>query len=289
MFDEIPHELNGITEVQKIYSWDGSVTSYKAGNMFIPVAIGNRHYVAIKKLAESGQLILKEPEIKEVTKAYNFEGVLKGYTCGCGFVPIDDSNALFKLIIKDIDNGKCIVKEPEEVKFAWGGNGQIDHVKLYYIPEAVMHIDTGILEGEIEYTINGFIEGESYKYKVENINLATGDYRYHLTKKIQGEPAIAHLFDQIEYTLMEIELPVKQLARAFKNHQSFEFSKSYCSYLDMFYNQYVAQYGKDVPDLAWLLLHAPSYLYKVFFLEIFFNRLIGNYNDYQQEKKGYIL
>ncbi len=120
MFDEIPHELNGITEVQKIYSWDGSVTSYKAGNMFIPVAIGNRHYVAIKKLAESGQLILKEPEIKEVTKAYNFEGVLKGYTCGCGFVPIDDSNALFKLIIKDIDNGKCIVKEPEEVKFAWG-------------------------------------------------------------------------------------------------------------------------------------------------------------------------
>ncbi len=56
-------------------------------------------------------------------------------------------------------------------------------MKLYYIPEAVMHIDTGILEGEIEYTINGFIEGESYKYKVENINLATGDYRYHLTKK----------------------------------------------------------------------------------------------------------
>ncbi|WP_156215092.1 hypothetical protein [Pseudorhodobacter antarcticus] len=101
-------DLSKIHSVTKSYSWKGEFIGYvavdsgTAQQMWIPLDEGNYHYQAVVKAVQDGACHINEPLFTFFYSVLGKSKKVVGYNTNLGFVPADDQNALYVLLLKVI-------------------------------------------------------------------------------------------------------------------------------------------------------------------------------------------
>lgn len=104
-------DISQLTSVTKVYNWKGEVKGYLAvdpitnTNIHIPLAEGNRHYQIVTEMVREGKCILSEPLFSFFYTIKGRSDAVVGYDTNLGFVPADNNNDLYLLLLDAISKG----------------------------------------------------------------------------------------------------------------------------------------------------------------------------------------
>jgi hypothetical protein len=247
-------------QVTRVYQWDGTVSSYQRGNSSIPCDPSNGDYREIEQAIVEGRCTVNDPIIERVVSAYNQRGRLSGYKWNGVFVPIDTSNALYRLIKQSIDNGSCLVEEPSSnvnanepkttsLVFAIILDSSWKHVKESY-------------ENTISYRHEAAPEHHEYNFRLVNLGEKEGlNVIDLLLQRYAMKPFLPKVGPSVCTGVLEVEIPTTRLAKIFRNER-YRLDEGMKGFIESLLKQRLLELGRSssqVPDIEWLINHALWY------------------------------
>lgn len=197
--------------VVKQYNWKGELNAYIWNNSTVPIDCANGHYQMIIEAISKGTCTVEEPIITQVTKAYTEAGDHSGYFTQFGFLPIDETNELYKLVKTSIENEICIEIEPENICLP-----QIKSIIACIVFDTPWMGADGRCDIAVNYSHARSNSPREYNVSIFNLpnNGSSSKWdilidNYKIDKKIRL--ASPHLFGVIT-----IEVPLKELTKIIK-------------------------------------------------------------------------
>lgn len=249
-------------EVTAIYDWEGNLSTYQWDNMSVPIAEGNRHYRMIKDAIADGTCIINEPLIEEVTAAYDRKGNLSGYRWNHIFipVPIDESRQFYRMVKRAIEDGSCIIKEPDPIQADKPVLKVETLIFCIFFDRPWPHLKSSY-QGEMSYQSNDEAESRTYAFRLINVS-STGELdRFDLL--FDFHPGISKEQFPIEFPLqsgiLELEVPVRYLQKLFRNEKS-QLEEDMIGFIDSIVMPHLWESGRSEPETKYLISLGVFYL-----------------------------
>lgn len=276
-------------EVTANYNWKGQLASYKRGNSFVPIAEGNRDYQEIRDALAKGECIVHEPTIERVVSAYNQRGQLSGYQWNGMFVPIDETNELFRKISHAIKSGKCIVEEPSQ-RVSIISDQKVQTLIFAILFDRPWHHVKDEYRSDLPYRSHDTSSSHSYTFTLRNVCSDSPSSVADIWLKLYGiDRTLVGIFSPFRCGVLEIELPSDALLGLYRAERSM-LAEHTAEFLHDQLSQRLLELGRSPkrgPDLEWLLFNAKYYLEN--FLIDFGNRVGQAYAiEYGDLPAGYI-
>lgn len=247
----------------KQYNWKGEVVGYQRKNSWIPAGVDSYSSREIEKGVSDGAVILLEPEIPLVYYVNDDYGKLRGYLWNDIFIANDESNALFKLIKKRIEDGICkIEKEPQLQIF--NGKKVASFVIGIYFDSQWLSIKNEI-NAVVDYSFRS-PSAYSYNVRFKNLYSSRSPSVEEIIKNERGIASQPFHFDEgvPRGSILEITLPIENIRKVFKIYRQKMHSINFdISCLDDQLDMHLAKTGRSPkrgPEIEWLMNHLWEYI-----------------------------
>ena len=256
--------------------------------MCVPIDEKNRNYQELKEEIKKGACDVQEPVISQVTKAYTEKGVLSGYLWDCGFVPCDDSNRVYNLIMEAIHADQCVVNEPaahivdeaEKVEAI---------IFCIFFDQPWLGVDS-VFPTKVAYSASH--ASASREYSVQLINLPTGQAqdKFYLLCNLFGINQIPPISNMpLQAGVLSVEIPANYLLPLFRNEVK-RLGELGQTFLPDVIEQHLLEKGRNIgngPTIHWLISYAKTYLEGL--IQDIGNRVIEAFSrEYGTKPMGYI-
>lgn len=258
--------------VEAQYNWRGVLTGYQHENSSIPLDPRNSDFQRIQQALDDGTCMLVEPTLGNIHTAYDRRGEFSGYRTRFGFVPIYQDSHLLKVIKEQLADGRCNVLDP------LGAIGEpdfdLEKLVLCTILEQPWPHLKGPFKGKLAYASHDRSAERTYQFTLKNLPSTTQDRVQLLFAEYEIKNAPPILCSQLQFGVLEVELPIRSLKHLFMGERKLVPSWNapiLADFLDQHYAQSRRKPGEG-PDIAWLIGHIGLYVGH-FFIE-FSNHVI---------------
>ena len=190
----------------KSYNWKGEVIGYQYNNSWVPLTKDGYYRVLLEEI-QGGRCQVVEPTIATVEKVYDRYGNMSGYSTIVPFVPIDDSNSLYRLIHEQIKSGECKVIEAQSRE-----TKQIDSLIICIQFDTPWGNIDKPCELDIDYPIGGSLH---YKVRIFNVENANANFLKSLYNfySLVGDDNLINFLPPSSHAVMEISIPISNLKK----------------------------------------------------------------------------
>jgi len=267
--------------VEAQYNWKGILIGYNRDGSSVPIDPANRDYQEIQTKIAEGQCEIIEPILGQVNRGYDRHGKHSGFHTRFGFVPAQQENVLFRLIEKQLKDGRCSIEEDSKKET------QIVKPKISSLIFCVLfeepwpHVAADFC-GQLTYASNDRSAKRSFNFVLRNLpeekKISKVDIFLAHHKASAFEPTNAL---QWQFGAIEIEVPVLALRSLFFGEAPLMQDWINPFLMDLV-EQHYARTGRrksEGPDISWLISHASMYLSH--FVVEFSNRVLEAFkNEY---------
>lgn len=240
--------------VIRSYDWRGRIRSFTCGASSIPNDPANTDAKLLLDRIAAGKCEAVDPTLSFAIETRDRIGKLTGYDTNLGFVPLDEQNALFKCVKRQLDEG--------DVQISAANNT---------IPTTKSVILSVLLDG-------GWITGKSaelpWKYRPHdgaawidlNVTIANLEERDLFPQILHllgiSSPELALSLMPARFSLLSIQLDTKNLRSFFKGERVAGFSK-YAPFEEDLFQQDLVRNGRSAaegPSIRFLIDHVGQYM-----------------------------
>ncbi|MGF6936961.1 hypothetical protein OKW41_006123 [Paraburkholderia sp. UCT70] len=275
-------------EVEAQYDWKGNLRQFYRAGTWIPVDPGNRHYQEIISSIDAGTCRLSEPQFTDAIEYVSEDGRVTGYACGANFVPIENGNAVYEILNKQITAGTCKVTAPAAT-VPLSPSSQITVFQVAVIFERCWpHLQQAV-RSRISWAFSDNAPTREFEFSLFNLEGGTETVDALISKKLTGVALPHQIGSPPSVAAFVVDIPVGELRRVLK-HCLRVGDESVRSLLDDLIAQNLWQTGRkksDGPSSRWLLHQVNLYVHE--FVSDLANRVVeGYWLEYGGLPAGYL-